>query len=436
MSKYDVAVGLDEATLNKALSQLFNHAGFQEKIAKGFKQVDAGPRKYGLTWEISKPPRLSLEKVPKERWDAAEHAELDDELPEHNVFTLVLPELSLDVEYEGGERRADTIEAHLYAHLQVADGKVSVDPYGLWYDRASLVNIQHETLGSLVYFGLDMAEDALKDIALPAIPADLGVALGPPSAVIEGARLIVGMALDPAPVDLTAAAWPETGSFVLGSRELLNGLLHSQLHRIQNQTFPVRKEALGSPGSGGAAVAEAVIQVLEAHAQVDGTDLTQVGVTGRVSMGVKAVVSLLQAVGLSAVVRLLDKLHLAWHGLGYGVQLMPSPLYLKLGLLLQDRTVSVQLRQVRRCGALIWPRGSLPTILLSLALWPLTQLVTIIALLWVTSWINSKQPSKPVFTVPAVSFDLLGKPVSLTVSDLRCATHDGQLLIRSGLDFQ
>lgn len=434
MSTFDVAVGLDEATLNKALAQLFSHAGIQEKVARGKQKTSTPIGEIDITWELKEPPTLSLTDPPPDRWKAAVKGLHDQALPAHNVVTLVCPALYAELEYADGKKESDITEVNLFAHLRVANGEVTVDPYGVWVDPAKLKEIQPSAMNALLFFGLEMAEKALTGIALPAIPWDLGVELGPPSAVIDGQRLIIGAASGHRTVDLSGGTWPTAGLFVLGSHDLVNGLVRGQLHQIRGQTLTWRRDGLGSPGDGAAAVIEAVGEVLEADVQVDAGELTQVGGTCRATLRGSAVVSLLKAIGLSGLQRILDKIYLAWLGLGYGAQLLPSPLYLGVGLVLEDRSVRVQLRSVRKCVALVWPRGSLPTILLSLFLWPLTQLAALILPPVLVSRANANQPTWEVFSIPTVTTELLGNPLGLTVSGLSCFTHEERLLIRGAVD--
>jgi len=434
MSTYDVAVGLDEVTLNKALAQVFGHAGFQEKVARGKQQTSTPIGEINITWELKAPPTVSFAKVPEDRWRTAIKGLHDKELPASNVLTLVCPELYAEIEYADGARESDTTEVNLFAHLKVAHGKMTVDPFGVWVDQSKLAEIQSSALNALVFFGLELAETALTDLALPPMPSELGVELGPPAAAIDGSRLIVGLALKPGKVELTGGEWPSAGLFVLGSHALVNGLVRAQLHQVRGQTFTWRREALGSPGDGGAAVLEAAMEILEADVQVDAQELTQLGGTCRLALRGSGVVSLLKAVGLSALVRILEKIYLAWNGLGYGAQLFPSPLLFGLGLALEDRTVKVQVRSVRKCVALVWPRGSLPTILLSLVLWPVVQLVALIVPPVAASRVSSHQPTWDLFAVPPVTLELLGKPLGLALSGLDCSTYAEQLLIQGNLD--
>lgn len=434
MSTYDVAVGLDEATLNRALAQLFGHAGFQEKVVRGKQKTSTPIGEIDITWELKSPPTLSFAKVDPDRWRTAVKGLHDKELPADNVFTLVCPELYAGIEYADGARESDITEINLFAHLQMADGKVSVDPYGVWVDQEKLKEIQPSALNALIFFGLEMAEKALADIALPSLPADLGVELGPPVVLIQDQRLVVGMAEKSGKADLSGAAWPGQGLFVLASHNLVNGLVRGQLHRVRGRSLAWRREALGSPGDGGAAVIEAVAEVLAADVQVNAQELTQVGGTLRLAVRGRAVVSLFKAIGLSGLQRILAKIYLAWLGLGYGAQLLPSTLYLGVGLALEDKTVKVQVRSVRKCVALVWPRGSLPTILFSLLLWPLSQLVALVVPPLVASHLNSKQPTRDVFTIPPVTTELLDKPLSVAVSGLGCATHSEQLLVHGVVD--
>lgn len=436
MSNFDVAVGLDEATLNKALAQLFGQAGVQRVAARGQQKSATPSGDIIIRWEILQPPAISFAPVPADRWKAATKGKHDKVLPEGNVLTLVLPAICLELEYDDGVREKDTTEAHLYATLEVADGKVNVDPKGLWMDQDRIQNLQLSTLISLVHFGLDMAQEALTGIALPALPSDLGVTLGAPGALIhDHKRLILGLAIAPREVDLEGVVWPQEGLFLLGSHDLVNGILRAQLlPRVQGQRFTWRRERLDTPGEGGAAVLEGGLEVLEADVGVNAAELTEVDATARVALRVSAVVSLLKGLGLTSLVRLLEKVYLAWQGLGYGAQLLPSQPQVGVGLVLEDRSVKVQLRHLGRCAPLIWPRGSLPTILLSLALWPLTQLAVVITALVLISRANRDRPLFAVLTVPTVQLSLLDAPLGLTVGGLGCQTCDGRLLIRGDLD--
>jgi len=434
MSTFDVAVGLDEATLNKALAQLFVHAGVREKVVRGQEKISTPIGEIDITWEVKEPPTLSLAGPPAERWEAAVKGLHDRVVPDRDMVTVVCPAIHAGIEYADGARQSDVTQVDIYAQLRVADGEVTLDPYGVWVDPAKVKELQPSAMNALLFFGLEMAEEALTGLALPAIPSDLGVDLGPPAAVIDGRRLIVGAAIKPGAVDLTGGAWPAAGLFVLGSHDLVNGLVRGQVHRIRGRTLTWRREALGSPGDGGAAVIEGVLEVVEADAQVDASDLTRVGGTLRATARGSAVASLVKAIGLSAIGRILEKIYLAWLGLGYGAQVLPLPLYLGLGLVLEDRTVKVQVRTVRRCVALVWPRGSLPTILVSLVLWPLAQVAALIAPWVLASRANANHPTWEVFSIPTVTTELLGKPLGLAVSGLGCATYEGRLLIRGALD--
>ncbi len=434
MSTFDVAVGLDEATLNKALAQVFGHAGFGAKIARGQRKVPTPAGEINIAWDLKAPPTLSFVKPPDERWKAAIKGLHDEALPDPNLFTLVCPKLWVELQYADGVTQSDVMEVHLYALLQMAGGTVTVDPYGVWLDQDKLENVQSDVLRSLIFFGLEMAEKVLTDLTLPEIPSDLGVNLGPPAAVIDGRRLILGMALRPATVDLVGATWPEAPLFVLGSHGLVNGLVRGQLHRVNGQTFTWRREAMGSPGDGGAAVIEVLGEITEADVQVDANHLTHLGGTGRVALRGRAVVSLLKAVGLTALQRILEKIHLSWLGLGYGARILTSPVLFELALVLEDQSVKVRLRSLSKVVSLLWPRGSLPAILLSLVLWPLVQVVALIAPPVVAPRLIANQSTFEVLTIPAVTFELLGKPLSLTVSGLSCSTYEERLLIQSTLD--
>ncbi len=434
MNTFDVAVGLDEATLNKALAQLFGHAGIQEKVARGQQKVPTPVGEIQISWELRAPPILSFQRPTPAQWQEAIKGLHDQELPAHNLFTLVCPDLWVGLEYADGKSESEALEVRLYAHLQVANGKVTVDPYGVWLDRSRLQKIQFDAFSALVFFGLEMAEKAVTDIALPEFPPELGVRIGQPVAEIDGQRLIVAAALSPRVVDLDGATWPAAGLFLLGSHDLVNGLVRSQLHRVDGQTFTWRREKLVTPGEGGAVVVEAAGEVLEVDVQVDAKALTHLGGTCRLAVRGSAVMSMLKALGLSTLQRILEKLHLSWFGLGYGAQILPSEVLFEVALVLEDRTVKVQIRNLRRCVALIWPRGSLPTMLMSLILWPLTQLAALIAPPLVASYLGSHRSTLDVWTITPVTFELLGKPLSLTVSGLGCSTSDDYLLLQSNLD--
>ena len=63
MTKFDVAVGLDEAALNKALAQLFGHAGIQEKVARGSRKIPTPIGEIDITCEVKVKGDLSDEQL-------------------------------------------------------------------------------------------------------------------------------------------------------------------------------------------------------------------------------------------------------------------------------------------------------------------------------------------------------------------------------------
>ncbi len=294
MSNFDVAICMDQGSLNQVINSIFNRQSLRAKLFNGSQSTTLAGVQVQVGWEVLVPPTVTLTPPTAEQWSSSVKRDGSTAQPTGNAFMVTFPQLHVLRTKSNGEQSEATTSVEAICTVAIVNDRLSITPL------AAIVNLSGATdFDTVIYKAiiipqvLNMAGQMLAGEQIPAISFQ-GVSFGPLTLGVGGGRLIGVAALvgQPTPQPPDPGSLPGGAPFyVLLSPAALNQMASVGVQQMAGKGASTS----GSQGFGiGSADYNASIRLDNASAGIDPGDLTminaQVGISAAASAGITTVV--------------------------------------------------------------------------------------------------------------------------------------------------
>lgn len=229
MNGYDLAVSMDEATINSLLAQTFGLSRLAGLFTGTMTQEIAGVTAT-VTWTVQQAPQIGLTAPTSTQWNQAIDSQGGNPEAVPNAGILSLPALNIQYTY-GGATGGTTLPATAIWTWSMSGGSLTLAPLAAIVDTSGMSSTE-QTIVSFVVLPLVMEQAGTytKTIALPTID-QYGASFGTPNFNIADDRLIMVAAVtgEPAPAVPDASVLPSDPLFIQISQRALQNALNNAL---------------------------------------------------------------------------------------------------------------------------------------------------------------------------------------------------------------
>ncbi|WP_372394263.1 hypothetical protein ABMY26_04290 [Azospirillum sp. HJ39] len=239
MNPYDVAIGLNQDTLNSVLNQAFGLSSLSS-LFSNTNSVPIEGQQATVEWTVNQAPQISLTQPTSSQWSNAIDSSGGPPAVVPNAGTLTLPSLTLNYTY-GGSSGTPTVNPTLIWTWSVADGVLTLTPYGLELTGtgASDALITYLLLPTI----MGSAKNYMQVITLPTaqLGSAIGIELGPANFTVSSSQLLMVAAIQGQPIpDIPdASSLPSDNLFVQLSTAAMNAAAQSAAKSQVDGSHPV-----------------------------------------------------------------------------------------------------------------------------------------------------------------------------------------------------
>ncbi|MDD4162070.1 MAG: hypothetical protein PHW87_06260 [Methanothrix sp.] len=425
MAGFDMALGIDQDTLNRAIKAMYPSA--HNRIFMGSYSIEIHGIKAAIKWDISKAPMLDLN--PSVRAEAV-IPEILAKLQTHKnisksniklavssmtnaTFSMIFPSIVLTLSLPVAQQSA-TFSANVLCQARInPNGQIELAAVHLDLDTlTNKLEFLDLIINSLSAPLIHVANNVLKGIRIPSVTVE-GITLSTPAAAVSGGRLIILVNLaskgSPAPV---RGPWPNGAVFSLASKELINEAVRNSYYMGK---IPHEISYSGSQDMGiTTAYYRATIQVGLPDVGMDGADFV---ITLRLGGNVDA--------GFTT---FLGRL-----GLNYKAVIQPNPIACKVVLSVNSsQQLMANIPSMPRATVFLQPQGNVGEEVLSTLNVVQANIVSLILSSLIPQIIRSI--SVPVATIPSIPVDFGDVHVKIRASNLHVGNFSGMALIAGNLE--
>jgi hypothetical protein len=278
MSQFDVAIGMNEATLDQGVSGLYANSEARQKLFKGSQTGTLGNSQYTASWDIQAAPTFSFEPPSESQWSCS----IDDQgqnpttpIPIENMFQMVFPQFYGKYTLGTSEPVSGTTEVIAFVQMTIQGNKITLAPLSVWLDESKMSGWDQYILNQVILKNvLQQATRMLSGMNIPPLSFSLSgakIELSAPVGTVGNGWLILAASLPSkgAP-DITGVTWPNQPLFVLMSSDVVNQVVNALASQLNGKKF-------SNDGSknGGKWSYTATIDRLD-NVQPDSSDLTKI----------------------------------------------------------------------------------------------------------------------------------------------------------------
>lgn len=413
MSNYDLAVSMDQATLDRVIATLFARPSLRRKLFSGSQSIDVLGAPVTVDWEVQQAPQLSLRPPSAQQWQNAIKQDGGTPQPTEGAFVVRVPKLKVSRKSASGETGQATISPEVIVAARTRNRRLSLEPVAVVIDLSRASEADKQIYRNVVVPQvLRMAGAVLSDAPIPTIQYQ-GVAFGPPAFAVGNGRIVAVANLrgEPVPAAPSPATMPGGSFYVLLDRQVLEQTARRIARELQGESASTS----GSQGFGvGRARYRASVRLERVSASMS-RDLTTVEASVRVSARANARVKIL----FGSV------------GIDYKARTQPSTVDARFGLGFSNQTLRARVSNVQGFVIILTPSGNLAERIMSGVAWPLAQTIGAALSPMARKLITGK--SFDVLTVPPAIQTVEGERVTVTPSSLSLSSYAGMLMVRGSI---
>ncbi|MEM9556466.1 MAG: hypothetical protein AAGC60_19570 [Acidobacteriota bacterium] len=247
MSQFDVALGMDETTLDQGIAGVFANPDANQKIFHGSTSGERHGVKYKVKWSLHESPTIDLTPPSDAEWTASIDVDGKKQTgsPPLHTFQLLCDSFTGKLTLAGAPVKG-TAKVAVFAQAAIHGDTLTITPLSVWVD-ATPTGWNEAYIVTAIKMVLRQMGEMLAGIDIPPLSfTDEGVTISltdPVLAITEGStpRLVLAASLvSKGSVDIVGVTWPDKSLFLLFSDDLVQNVVD----QVQDQL--VGQETKGS----------------------------------------------------------------------------------------------------------------------------------------------------------------------------------------------
>jgi hypothetical protein len=415
MSGFDLAIGIDAATMNQAGAVVYKQ--LYPRIFSGSEKIDKDGFEFNVSWDAKTAPTFVLQPPPKGLTLLRAHLLGQVEAPgvsatdlvnayvaslENSVFQMILEDVALTVA-GGGESGTDQVKVTIVVQADASGGKMSLRPLKA-FGETSNPSDKWFINNVLLPQAMTIGETLLSGITLPPL-SFANIQLTPPTLIVSQDHVIAmaNLAGKGSPSPPFPTSWPQGAFFAIMSEEAKLAVARAGTASINGK----RIDHGTTIGIGIGDVhynASAIINNLQINpGSPGGTDFAfSASINGNVNAGIK--------IGCTT------------FGVNYNLLAEPTP-HGTISLSFNGSMVHAMTSQMSTIVLVLIPNGSFLEWLLSAITYPILQSITAIFSPAFTQIFNGI--GFDVFQLPTVPFNLDSVHLSVQPTNVHFSSFAG-----------
>lgn len=249
MSAFDVAICMDQSTLQRIIAALYAQPGFRQDLFSGGGSVTVAGVPLSVAYDVLAAPTVTLEAPTAAQWQSAIQADGTQAQPTGNAMVLHLPQVRV-TRSPGSPQAASTVVAFdAIAVVSLSAGQLRISPVGVCIDLSSASTTDQTLFRGLIIpriltqIGALLAAESVPNISLQ------GARFGDAVLVLGSGRLaaVANLQGRPAPAAPSPQSLPPVPFCVLLSQTAMQavaatataGLRGKQLEQSGSASFGI-----------------------------------------------------------------------------------------------------------------------------------------------------------------------------------------------------
>ena len=295
MSNYDVAISMDQATLNRIVTSLFARPALRSKLFSGTQTATFAGVNATVGWEVQEAPVLNLQAPAPSMWQHAVKQDGGTQPPSANAFVLHLPKLKVSRNVSTGGVQETVVPLDVICTAGLANNQLRYNALAVVVDLSSASAFDQAIYKAIIIPKvLQMASSILGNQHIPNLDFH-GTQFGPVVLSIGNGRIagVANLAGKPAPVNPSFDSIPSLPFAVLLSQQVVQQVAQQGSQGLQGKTANTG----GSQSFGiGDASYNASLRIDRVSVTVSG-DLTVAHAAVQLAASASAGVSVLSTIG-------------------------------------------------------------------------------------------------------------------------------------------
>lgn len=227
-NSYDVALVMDQTTLNKGVQELFNAPGANH-LFSGTEQINSDGIK-SVDWSIKTSPTFTLAPPTQAQWDDDDTFFPGDtappDQPSSDMFQVEVTNFNIDFTMEDDKINSHQFSATVFVQITVNESKIVLGSIGV-LPGDELSGLDVIFLQIIFELVIEKIEDILAAYTIPSSIDIEGFEFTPPVVTVTGSHLVVASNLLTvgSPPNIADVVWPDEELAVLASRNLMNEMV-------------------------------------------------------------------------------------------------------------------------------------------------------------------------------------------------------------------
>ena len=236
MNEFDVIIGMDASTLNKAIGQLYNRGDLRGSLFRGDRTQNIEGTDFAVQWDIQAVPETFLAPPTDQEWQSSFKADGSAAQPVGNAFFLNFSRIRLV--QTAPDKNETTIPARAICTAGASQNQLSIQVIAVIIDLSGASKTDQFVYKRIIIPEiLHLATSLLSGITMPPL-SFYNISLTPPVASIQSNRLILFSNLADRPLGaISGGNWPGQPFFILCSSRLVQRIGDIAAGAVQGKTF-------------------------------------------------------------------------------------------------------------------------------------------------------------------------------------------------------
>lgn len=239
MNEFDVIIGMDAATLNKAIARLYNRGDLRGSLFRGSRTQNIEGTDFAVQWDIQAAPETILAPPTAQEWQSSFKADGNMAQPVSNAFFLNFSKIRLV--QTAPDKNEATIPARAICTASVSGNQLNIQVIAVIIDLSGASKTDQFIYKRIIIPEiLHLATSLLSGITMPPL-SFYKIALTPPVVSIQSNRLILFANLADRPLaSISGGNWPDKPFFILCSSRLAQRIGDIAAGTVRGKTFSYR----------------------------------------------------------------------------------------------------------------------------------------------------------------------------------------------------